>query len=94
MSGGIESKKITVKDVIYILTIVTTSLTSGLTAYYTAKADREDLREETVENAGDIADVKDELKNYNLETMMYILTSIETKVTALNADVKELSKRD
>ncbi len=90
----LDKNKMTIRDFIYLLMIIIGSLTSGLSSYYVAKADREDLREETTENAGDIKEINGTLQNYNLGTMMYILNSIDKKVDELQKDIDELQKQN
>jgi len=85
-----KKRQITARDFIYIVTILLTGATSYLSSYYGAKADRQELKIQVESSKNDINDIKNQLKQYNLETMMYILNSIDEKVDNLQKDVKEI----
>lgn len=86
-----KKRQMTGRDLIYLLTIILTGFTSYFTSYYNAKSERQELRVQVESNQKDIEEVATELKQYNLETMMYILNSIEKKVDDLQKDVKEIA---
>jgi tryptophanyl-tRNA synthetase len=87
-----KKRQITGRDFIYILTIVLTGVTSYFSSYYSAEAERQELKLQVEENIEKIEEVSNELKQYNLETMMYILNSIEEKVDNLQKDMKEFRR--
>ncbi len=86
----IDGTQITARDFIYILTIVLTGLTSYFSSYYSAKAERQELKIQVESSENEIEEIKNQLKQYNLETMMYILNSIDEKLDNLQKDVKDI----
>lgn len=85
-----KNRQMTGRDFIYILTILLTGVTSYFSSYYSAKADRQEMKIQMEANEKKIEEHDKELKQYNLETMMYILNSIEKKVDNLQKDVKDI----
>lgn len=75
-----KKRQVTGRDLVYIFTIVITGLTSYFTSYYNTKAEIHEQFIKIEQNKKEVGELNAELKQYNLETMMYILTSIEKKV--------------
>lgn len=87
-----KKRQMTARDFIYILTIILTGLTSYLSSYYSAKAERQEMSIKLDQVERDLEEVSNELKQYNLETMMYILNSIDDKVDNLQKDIKDIRR--
>lgn len=89
-----KKRNLTARDFIYILTILLTGVTSYFSSYYSAKAERQELKVQVGANTKELEEHSTELKQYNLETMMYILNSIEKKVDNLQKDVKDIRQNN
>ena len=87
-----KKRQMTARDFIYILTIILTGVTAYFSSYYSAKAERQQLQIQVEQNEVVIEELETELKQYNLETMMYILNSIDEKVDNLQKDIKDIRR--